>query len=131
MNTDATTPLPERDFLHMGLALAAAQCSPRESPRYRLLFRINLHNTSPLSLRLLGRKWVLRERAAPTRIIEAQMVFNARPVLEPGSIFSFCGCHDFSTPPTGVELRLFGVDQTNAPFITPTLHFPRQALSIH
>lgn len=131
MSTEAATPLPECDFLHVKLALAAAQSSPQTSPRYRLIFRINLHNTSPVSVRLLGRKWILRERGAPTRIIEAGQIFNEKPILEPGSIFSLSGCHEFCAPPTGVELRLFGVDQAHAPFITPALNFPRRALSVH
>lgn len=131
MSTKAAIPLPERDFLHLELALAAVQYSPQVSPHYRLIFRIDLYNPSPVSVRLLGRKWVLREYRASTRIIEAQQVFNERPVLEPGSIFSMSGCHDFDTPPTSVELRLFGVDQTNTPFISHALSFPRQALNTH
>lgn len=132
MSTDTTTTLPERDYLHMEIALSAveirSEISLRPTTRYRLIFRINLQNTTSTSVRLLGRKWLLREQKGLPRIIEAQNVFNEQPIIEPGSIFGLSGCHDFNTPPTHAELRLFGIDQTNTPFITPPLLFPKRAL---
>lgn len=128
MSTKRATPLPERDFLHMEIALAAMQLARPPAPPYRLIFRINLVNTSRTGIKLLGRKWMLSENSGITRIIEAQKLFNERPVLESGSIFSLSGCHDFGTLPTNVELRLFGIDQTNTPFITPPLRFPKRTL---
>lgn len=130
MSTETSTTLPERDFLKMEIALGAVQITRQPQPNYRLIFRINLLNTANTSVRLLGRKWLLRDSHGSTRIVEAQKVFNERPVLAPGSIFSIGGCQDFNCPPTRVELRFFGVDQVNTPFITPPLAFPSRALRV-
>ncbi len=124
MRTDARQ-LPERDCLDMGISLAAMHTRRRPVPSYRVLFRLRMQNTSRGSVRLIGRKWMLRDAAGATRIIEASQVFNQQPVLKPGEVFSYSGCHDFSpAAPVGMELRLFGTDQSNRPFITPPLAFP-------
>ncbi len=128
MKTDAgaaATSLPERDCLSMGISLAAMRVTRGRTPSYRVLFRLNLMNSGGESVRLVGRKWVLRDAAGETRIIEAAEVFNQQPVLKPGEVFSYSGCQEFSpAAPRGMELRIFGTDQANRPFITPPLVFP-------
>lgn len=130
MSIERSTTLPQRDWLSMRLSLSALQLSRGARPLYRVLFRVALLNDSEVSVRLLGRKWVLRDRSGATRVIEAQKVFNQRPVLTPGSTFSFGGCHEFEQPPTGMELRLFGTDQADGFFITPPLVFNRRCFEL-
>ncbi len=132
MRTDAgARSLPERDFLNMGISLSAMRVSRGRTPSYRIVFRLRLMNDSSESVRLIGRKWVLRDAAGDTRIVEAAEVFNQQPVLRPGSVFSYSGQQEFSpAAPKSMELRLFGTDQENRPFITPPLVFPRQCFTI-
>ncbi len=134
MRTDtAVVPrsLPERDCLDMGICLSALRVAQGRVPSYRLMFRLRLHNSSRESVRLIGRKWWLRDAAGQTRIIEAAEVFNQQPVLQPGDVFSYSGSHEFSpAAPVGMEVRFFGTDQANRPFITPALIFPRKCFAL-
>lgn len=120
MSTESRT-LPVRDYLDMGVMMTALQYARRPRPAYRVSFRLRMVNAGRGSVRLLGRKWTLRDRSGTTRIIEADHVFNQQPVLTPGSVFSYSGCHTFDTVPTGMEVRFFGTDQSNEAFITPPL----------
>lgn len=120
MSTECRS-LPVRDYLDMGVTMTALQYTRRPRPAYRVLFRLRLANAGRASVRLLGRKWTLRDRAGNTRIIEAEQVFNQQPVLTPGAVFSFSGSHCFEAAPAGMEVRFFGTDYQNAPFITPAL----------
>ncbi len=134
MRTDAVAgarSLPERDLLDMGICLSGMRVTRGRVPSYRVMFRLRLMNAGEESLRLIGRKWMLRDAAGQTRIIEAAGVFNQQPVLRPGDVFSYSGCQDFSpSPPTAMEQRFFGTDQSNLPFITPALVFPRTCFSL-
>ncbi len=123
--------LPVLDCLDMGVALAGISIARNPRPEFRLGFRLKLHNKGNRSIRLVGRKWVLRERSGKTRIVEAANVFNQQPVLTPGAVFSYGGCQCFDTPPTGVEISLFGTDSRNRPFITPPYSFPRRCYTLH
>lgn len=118
--------LPVRDFLDMGLSMTALQYTRTPRPAYRLCYRLHLMNAGSGSVRLLGRKWTLRDRSGATRIIEAEQVFNQQPVLTPGEVFAFGGCHVFEDTPLAAELRFFGTDRHNEPFISPALVFPRR-----
>lgn len=120
MSTESRS-LPVRDYLDMGVTMTALQYARRPRPAYRITFRLRMTNAGRGSVRLLGRKWTLRDRSGTTRIIEADHVFNQQPVLTPGSVFSYGGCHTFTDEPTGMEVRFFGTDQRNEAFITPAV----------
>lgn len=123
MSTECRS-LPVRDYLDMGVTVSALQYTRSPRPAHRVIFRLRLRNAGRGSVRLLGRKWILRDRAGNTRIIEAEQLFNQQPVLTPGAVFSFSGCHSFDTVPTSMEVRFFGTDQRNDAFITPALELP-------
>lgn len=129
MNTESRS-LPVRDVLDMGVTMTALQYARVPRPAYRMIFRLRMRHAGSGSVRLLGRKWTLRDRSGATRIIEAEQVFNQQPVLTPGSVFSFSGSHLFEDAPVGMELRFFGTDFRNEPFITPALVFPRSCFRI-
>ncbi len=132
MRTDAAvTSLPERDYLDMGICFSAMRVSRGRVPSYKVMFRLCFMNVGEESVRLVGRKWLLRDAAGNTRIVEAAEVFNQQPVLRPGDVFSYSGCQDFSpAAPRAMELRFFGTDQSNRPFMTPPLVFPRKCLTV-
>ena len=117
--------LPVYAPLELRLVMSGVQAMRRPRPVYRTLFRISICNTGDQAVRLLGRKWTLRDRSGNTRIIEASKVFNDYPTLAPGAVFSCSGCHEFDAPPVAMELRLFGNDELGAPFISEPLYFPR------
>ncbi len=133
MRTDAVAEprsLPEQDYLDMGISLSAIRVHRGRKPAYKVMFRVRLMNVGDESIRLIGRKWMLRDAAGETRIVEAAGVFNQQPVLRPGDVFSYSGCQEFSpAPPTAMELRFFGTNQGNRPFMTPPLIFPRKCFT--
>ena len=124
MSTDNRS-LPVNPELELRLAMAGVQAQRYPRPLYRAIFRVAICNRSQRPLRLLGRKWTLRERNGNTRIIEASTVFGTTPLLTPGAVFSTSGTQEFDTPPVAMELRLFGTDEYGTPFISAPLHFPR------
>lgn len=117
--------LPVNPGLELRLVMAGVQALRHPRPLYRAVFRISVCNQSRQTLRLLGRKWTLRELNGSTRIIEAAQVFGTTPLLTPGEVFSCGGTQEFDTPPVAMELRLFGTDELGTPFISEPLHFPR------
>lgn len=117
--------LPERDVLDMSVAMCGIEAIRRPSPLYKVTFKLRLLNISRHPVRLLGRKWNLRDNSGDTRIIEAEQVFNIYPLLSSGGVFAYGGRQDFRLPPVSMEVRFFGTDHTNSPFITPPLVFPR------
>jgi uncharacterized protein affecting Mg2+/Co2+ transport len=120
MHTKAHS-LAEKDLLRMRVALCAVQIKRHPKPYYQVAYRINLLNDSELSVRLMGRKWLITQHNGNHKIIEAGQVFNAEPILAPGAVFTLFGSHNFSRLPRRMELRLFGKDQLGTPFITPPL----------
>ncbi len=127
MSTEAST-LPVCDCLDMGVSLCGVHITRSPRAAYHVVFRLHLRNAGQGSVRLIGRKWTLRDRSGATRIIEAGNVFNQQPVLPPGGVFGYGGTQVFESAPAAMELRLFGTDSRNQPFITPPLVFPRQCL---
>lgn len=124
MPTDQHNHLPERAKLRLRVALAGLQLARLPEPCYKVFYRINILNGESGSVRLMGRKWHLRDITGNTQIIEATQIFNDAPVLTPGAVFSFSGYQVFRKPPLLAELRLFGQDHTGRPFITPPLQIP-------
>ncbi len=124
MNTD-TRSLPVYAPLELRLVMSGVQAQRRPRPVYRSIFRVSICNTGSHPVRLLGRKWTLRERNGNTRIVEAARIFNESPVLEPGAVFACSGTQEFDTPPVAMELRIFGTDEFGTPFISPPLNFPK------
>lgn len=124
MSTD-TRSLPICPALELRLIMAGVQALRYPRPLYRALFRIAICNRGNRPLRLLGRKWTLRELNGSTRIIEADKIFGTSPLLTPGAVFATSGSQEFDTPPVAMELRLFGADEYATPFISEPLRFPR------
>ncbi|MBR5522448.1 MAG: ApaG domain [Akkermansia sp.] len=130
MSIETGTNIPERDLLNMTVARVGMTLLRRPVPMYKLCFQLHFCNVSQTSVRLLGRKWTMRDSSGQTRIIEAGEVFNQEPVLVPGAVFSYAGQQDFTHPPVSMQVRFFGVDQMNEPFITPPLVFPRYCFTL-
>lgn len=125
------TILPERNYLeiHVPIYELCISHSPTDYV-YRMVFRVSILNISRLNLRLLGRKWMMRDVNGNTFIIEGNRVFNQVPMLAPGAVFSYGGYHDFAAPPASMEVRFFGVDQMLTPFISTPGIFPARCFRL-
>lgn len=124
------TILPERRYLEMGVPIAELCLISVEPTTYRVVFRINMLNTSKLNIRLLGRKWTVKDADGQVHIIEADHVFEQDPMLAPGAAFSYGGRHDFTSRPISMEVRFFGIDQMLVPFITTACAIPKRFLRL-
>ncbi len=129
MNTEGATPLVQRDYLDMGISIIGLQRIDPQQARCRIAFRLHLRNKSSQSIKLLGRKWILRDKAGRSYIIEAEQIFNQHPILSPGAVFGYSGSQELREGlPSQAELRFFGQDHRQALFITPALSFPIREL---
>lgn len=130
MSIEQAHTLPEKKLLDIQITMLALRSammrgSNKKRPQYRIMFQLMIRNSSPHSLRILGRKWVLEDQCGITRISSAEKIFNQHPLLLPDSIFNYAGAQDFNEgPPAKIELRLFGEDHRKQAFISQALPFP-------
>lgn len=126
MDNIKSQPIPTEDYLDIQLTMAGIRLPDTSGGSYQIAFRILLSNSSELSVRLLGRKWILRDNNGQTRLIEADGIFNQHPLLQPGDVFAYTGRHTFTEPPTHMEVMFFGLNQAGFPFISPSFIFPKK-----
>lgn len=135
MSTDGTSAdgkplsLPVRNYLKTGVSLLGILVNRQAHPLYRVMYRVHMRNIASGGICLLGRKWTLRDTGGNTSIIEGDKVFNDMPVLKPGEVYCCCGYQEFTQAPRSMEVSFFGVDQSQTPFITPPLAFPRRCFA--
>lgn len=129
MKTNSRT-IPILDCLTISVTMSGVRLQRHPTPCYYVAYRLLLLNSSEKSVRLEGRKWILRDRQGNTRIIEAANVFNQQPVLTPGAVYCFSGEQRFTLPPQHMEISLFGTDARNNPFITPPFIFPKHCFNL-
>lgn len=122
--------LPEEDYLSVRLLVAGVRSAGRAPRRVQLAFQMLLVNESSESVRLKGRKWMIRDASGETSVIEAENVFNMQPLLKPGEVYSYAGNHVLTAPATHMELRFFGLNSAALPFISPPFAFPKASLRL-
>lgn len=122
--------LPEEDYLNVKLLVAGVRTAGRAPRRIQLAFQILIANESRESVRLKGRKWMIRDASGEVSVVEAENVFNMQPLLKPGEVFSYAGNHVLTAPATHMELRFFGLNRAAMPFISPPFAFPKAALAL-
>ena len=126
MDNIKSHPIPTEDYLDIRLTMTGVRLPEKPGNDYQIAFRLLLANTSERSVRLLGRKWILRDQTGRTRLIEADGIFNQHPLLQPGDVFSYTGRHAFTELPTHMEIMFFGLNQAGLPFISPSFIFPKK-----
>jgi ApaG protein len=62
------------------------------------VYHISIHNHSPETVNIFGRKWILRDREGKTQIVEGDGVVGQRPCLKPGESFSYNSYHVIDSP---------------------------------
>ena len=124
--------LPERKSLRISVPFSDLRYfyKPGDSAlTYRFVYRVNIWNDSKTSVKLVARKWVAADVESRLHIIEAEKVFNSCPILPANGVFAYGGMQDFQCCPRSVELRIAGVDQLLAPFISSPYSFSHKQLT--
>lgn len=90
--------------------------APKDKP-HPFVYFVTILNDSTERVRVLGRKWVIREKDGELTVVEGDGVVGQTPVLEPGDNFSYnsyhvvagdaeaSGCF-FGTTATGNKVRV-------------------------
>lgn len=66
--------------------------APDDKP-YPFVYFLTIENQSNEKVRILGRKWVVRERTGETCVVEGEGVVGQLPQLVPGDPFSYNSYH--------------------------------------
>ena len=66
--------------------------APADKP-HPFVYFITIHNESTERVRILGRKWIIREGCGEVTVVEGDGVVGQTPVLEPGDDFSYNSYH--------------------------------------
>lgn len=66
--------------------------APEEKP-HPFVYFISIHNESPVSVRIRGRKWVVQEDEGEITVVEGDGVVGQTPLIEPGGHFSYNSYH--------------------------------------
>jgi ApaG protein len=66
--------------------------APDDKP-HPFVYFITILNKSTERVRILGRKWVIREEGGEVTVVEGDGVVGQTPVLEPGEDFSYNSYH--------------------------------------
>lgn len=127
--SERITMLPHRAFLRIKVPDVLLLREPGEG-QYHFVFRIVMSNTSSMSIRLLGRKWMIHDENDQLHILEGEKVFGETPVLRPGAVFSYGGSKILKARPLRIQLQFFGMDQVLLPFISPPFLFPSDSLKL-
>lgn len=123
--------LPERKNLKVNISLTDFRTVSDivgQPPSYRLVYRVDIFNSSKMSVKLVARKWTSVDNDFNMSIIEAENIFNTQPILPPRGVFTYGGIQDFKTRPLAIELRIAGVDQLLTPFISTPYIFTAEQL---
>lgn len=84
--------------------------APADKP-HPFVYFITIANDSTERVRILGRKWVVRERGGEVTVVEGNGVVGQSPVLEPGENFSYNSYH-VTAESSRVAGAFFGVTAT-------------------
>lgn len=61
-------------------------------------YHVSILNTSDSTVRIMGKKWIVKDAKGRTLIYESDQVFSTKPLLYPGQIFAFDGVQDLLLP---------------------------------
>ena len=84
--------------------------APEDKP-HPFVYFITILNNSSERVRILGRKWVVRENSGETTVVEGDGVVGQSPVLEPGEDFAYNSYH-IAAQDAEVQGSFFGVTNT-------------------
>lgn len=68
------------------------KCLPPDQP-HAFVYFITIHNATEHTVRLLGRKWVIKREDGTCQVIEGDGIVGETPSLPPGESFSYNSYH--------------------------------------
>lgn len=92
------------------LVYQPAMQTPPDRPHCFVYF-VSIHNDSPHTVTIKGRKWVVRNDRGRLTVVEGDGVVGQSPTLAPGEHFSYNSFHLLDTPKGRVEGGYFGTDE--------------------
>lgn len=93
---------------------------PPERP-HAFIYFITITNDSDRRVRLVGRKWIIRE-GGETLVVEGDGIVGESPLLAPGESFSY-NSHHLATGDAEAHGAYHGVDDSGAAVFTRIPHF--------
>jgi ApaG protein len=113
MSDDAASPPPTQlPGLHVTVdrvSYLPDASTPPDRPHCFAYF-ISIRNDSDVTVTIKGRKWIVRNAAGETTIVEADGVVGEFPTIEPGEKFSYNSFHLLETPTGTAEGSYLGID---------------------
>lgn len=68
---------------------ASAEDPAIARPRFAFAYRLHLHNQSDRRLRVVARRWVIRDADGEERVVEGEGIVGLQPTLNPGDHFTY------------------------------------------
>jgi ApaG protein len=99
--------------------------APPERP-HPFVYFITIHNNSPETVTIKGRKWVVTDAAGHQVVVEGDGVVGQFPALDPGTHFSYNSYHVIGSDSVA-EGAFFGVTESGAPVFTRIPRFEMRA----
>jgi ApaG protein len=81
-------------------------------------YRITIYNKSRKIIKLLGRKWWLKQTNGKTVVVEGSHIVGQTPILKPGERFTYNSTHNLPCNAQAHGL-FFGRDRKNNIVLTP------------
>ncbi|QSR87144.1 ApaG domain [Candidatus Methylacidiphilum infernorum] len=90
---------------------------------YVCFYYISIVNSSPQTIILKGRKWIVTNDLGEKVVIEGMGIVGSYPKLRQGEKFRYSSHHFFSRPSVA-EGAYFGINSENIPIVVPIPKFP-------
>jgi ApaG protein len=90
--------------------------APPDRP-HPFVYHISIHNDSPETVSIFGRKWIVRDTEGQTMVVEGDGVVGQFPKLSPGETFSYNSYHVVKTESTASG-SFFGTTSHGRPVCT-------------
>lgn len=98
--------------------------APRDRP-HPFVYFISIINRSAQEIRVLGRKWVIRQDNGEWIVVEGAGVVNQQPLIRPGDDFTYNSYHVISGNSVACG-AFFGRSETGHPVVVPIPEFALQ-----
>ncbi len=96
--------------------------APEDKP-HPFVYFLTISNRSTERVRILGRKWIIREQDGESTVVEGDGVVGQKPELGPGEEFSYNSYH-VTALPAKVRGTFFGTTETGKHVRTSIPSFP-------
>ena len=91
----------------------ATRPAPPDRP-HPFVYQISIHNTSPQTVNIFGRKWIVKDADGDTLVVEGDGVVGQFPTLAPGQSFTYNSYHVIKSESTAAG-TFFGATQEGKP----------------